>query len=201
MSAEDLKEMSRERAGESAELVDLPGLITDAHLGKGLGRVVWRHARRCRLLLYVLDALDASGSGLSPSEQYRALHRELSLYNPEYTRRPHVVAINKLDLLLELEGRDATARRKADEVAAVLAVTAELGGADAAVLRPLGVVGISAKVARGLDTLQRLIDAGLADGRTAGRRRRPARAHSQNERAGAARVRAGECARLKRPTA
>lgn len=153
------------QAGDAAAarpvLVDLPGLIADAHLGKGLGRVFLRHVRRCRLLLYVVDALDASGSGLSPSEQYRALHRELSLYNPEYTRRPHIVAINKLDLLLELNGREETARQKAAEVEAIVAAAAELSAADATISVPLGVVGISAKAAKGLDKLQQLIDAGL----------------------------------------
>ena len=34
-------------------------------------------------------------------EQYEALRRELYLYNPDYLARPHIVALNKLDLPLQ----------------------------------------------------------------------------------------------------
>jgi len=163
LHAPDLEEAEGAGVASRPVLVDLPGLIADAHMGKGLGRVFLRHVRRCRVLLYVLDAVDAAGSGLSPSEQYRALHRELTLYNPEYTRRPHVVAINKLDMLLELEGREATAARKAGEVEAVTAIAAELCVADGLLSRPVAVVGISAKASKGLDKLLTAIDKALAE--------------------------------------
>ena len=40
-------------------------------------------------------------------EQYEALRRELYLYNPDYLARPHIVALNKLDLPLQRGGQPA----------------------------------------------------------------------------------------------
>ncbi|XP_024393859.1 probable GTP-binding protein OBGC2 isoform X2 [Physcomitrium patens] len=76
-----------------ATMADLPGLIKDAHLGKGLGRMFLRHLRRTRVLVHVVDA-----SSPDPVEDYTVLREELHLYNPEYVRRPHIVVLNKLDL-------------------------------------------------------------------------------------------------------
>jgi len=64
-----------------------------AHLGKGLGRMFLRHLRRTRLLLQVVDA-----SAEDPATDYLAVREELRMYNPDYVLRPHVVALNKMDL-------------------------------------------------------------------------------------------------------
>ena len=41
---------------------------------------------------------------------YCAVRRELQLYNPEYCARPHLVALNKTDLLPEEQGGPGAAR-------------------------------------------------------------------------------------------
>jgi GTPase involved in cell partitioning and DNA repair len=52
-----------------------------------------RHLRRTRLLLHVVD-----GAAADPGTDYLAVREELRLYNPEYAARPHIVALNKVDL-------------------------------------------------------------------------------------------------------
>ena len=104
-------------------LADLPGLIEGAHRGRGLGRMFLRHLRRARVVLHVVDGSAGEEAGgdegrsggararaptprplsLSPSADpaadYATVRRELALYNPEYVDRPHVVALNKEDLV------------------------------------------------------------------------------------------------------
>ena len=64
-----------------------------AHVGRGLGRNFLRHLRRTSLFLHVVD-----GSTPDPVADYIAIRTELQMYNPEYCSRPHVVALNKMDL-------------------------------------------------------------------------------------------------------
>ena len=52
-----------------------------------------RHLRRTRVILHVVDA-----AAPDPAADYWAVREELRMYNPEYTARPHVVALNKMDL-------------------------------------------------------------------------------------------------------
>lgn len=52
-----------------------------------------RHLRRTRVVLHVVDA-----SAADPATDYLAVREELRMYNPEYVTRPHVVALNKMDL-------------------------------------------------------------------------------------------------------
>eukprot|EP00882_Tetradesmus_deserticola_P024133 GHRQ01026362.1.p1 GENE.GHRQ01026362.1~~GHRQ01026362.1.p1 ORF type:complete len:299 (+),score=149.20 GHRQ01026362.1:519-1415(+) len=80
-------------SGQAPVLADLPGLIEGAHKGVGLGRMFLRHLRRTRVLLHVVD-----GAAADPGTDYLAVREELRLYNPDYAARPHVVALNKMDL-------------------------------------------------------------------------------------------------------
>jgi GTPase involved in cell partitioning and DNA repair len=79
-------------ASAPAVLADLPGLIEGAHRGVGLGRAFLRHLRRTRGMVHVVDA-----SAEAPLTDYLVVRHELRLYNPEYLRRPHLVALNKTD--------------------------------------------------------------------------------------------------------
>ncbi len=79
--------------GQRATVADIPGLIRDAHLGKGLGDEFLRHIERCRLLLLVLDL-----SAEDPVEDLLLLRRELEAYGHGLAERPFLVAGNKIDL-------------------------------------------------------------------------------------------------------
>lgn len=85
-----------ERSGsaerERLTMADIPGIIEDAHLGKGLGLEFLRHISRTRLLVYVLDI------AAEPATTLEALQRELREYDPDLLDRPAVVALNKADL-------------------------------------------------------------------------------------------------------
>ena len=78
-------------------LADIPGIIEDAHLGKGLGLEFLRHISRTRLLVFVLDM------AADPPAALTALRRELEAYDPDLLRRPAVIALNKIDLAGESE--------------------------------------------------------------------------------------------------
>ena len=143
-------------------LADLPGLVEGAHAGKGLGRLFLRHLRRVRVVLYVLDT--SPSSKISVSEQYEALRRELELYNPQYLERPHIVALNKLDVPLA-EGGDealATARK-----AATKAVAQSASKATEQTAPPVAIVPISGLKGKGLRILKEAIESALAASREA----------------------------------
>lgn len=82
-----------ERDHERFTMADIPGIIEDAHLGKGLGLDFLRHISRTRLLAYVVDA------SIDPSAALAALRRELREYDPALLDRPAVLVVNKLDLV------------------------------------------------------------------------------------------------------
>lgn len=79
-------------------LADIPGLIEGAHRGKGLGTEFLKHIQRTKLLLYLLDV-----TSKDIQSEYRALLKEIRLFDRLLSRRPKVVALNKIDLLPENE--------------------------------------------------------------------------------------------------
>ncbi|MCK4224450.1 MAG: GTPase ObgE [candidate division Zixibacteria bacterium] len=79
-------------------LADIPGLIEGAHRGKGLGIEFLKHIQRTKLLLYLLDATSEDAKS-----DYQALLQEIKLFDPLLFQRPKVVALNKIDLLLQLK--------------------------------------------------------------------------------------------------
>ena len=90
-----------ERDLERFTLADIPGIIEDAHKGKGLGLEFLRHISRTRLLAFVIDIAGDRADTL------RALQRELEEYDPRLVELPSLVIVNKIDLASEQEVADA----------------------------------------------------------------------------------------------
>ena len=84
------------RDQRSFVMADIPGIIEDAHLGRGLGIRFLRHIERNSLLLFIIPA-DAD----EIKEQYRILLNELKQYNPELLDKPRLIGISKADIIDE----------------------------------------------------------------------------------------------------
>jgi GTP-binding protein len=74
-------------------LADIPGLIEGAHMGVGLGDAFLRHIQRTRVLIHMLDGM--SEDALADFSQ---INSELALFDPALTKKPVIVAFNKMDM-------------------------------------------------------------------------------------------------------
>ncbi len=79
---------------KSFVVADIPGIIEDAHKGKGLGLRFLRHIERNSLLLFTVPA-DSDDI----HQEYKTLLNELEQYNPELLDKRRALAITKSDLL------------------------------------------------------------------------------------------------------
>jgi GTP-binding protein len=84
------------RDHQSFVMADIPGIIENAHQGKGLGHRFLRHIERNSMLLFMIpsDTEDII-------KEYEVLLNELKLYNPELLDKPRLVALSKCDLIDE----------------------------------------------------------------------------------------------------
>ncbi|MFI5218432.1 MAG: GTPase ObgE [Bacteroidia bacterium] len=82
------------RDNRSFVMADIPGIIEDAHLGKGLGLRFLRHIERNSVLLFMIPA-----DSKDLKKEYKILLNELKLHNPELLDKKRVIAISKCDLL------------------------------------------------------------------------------------------------------
>ena len=88
-----------ELANTSFVLADIPGLIEGAAGGAGLGFDFLKHIERTKMMIHVVDA---SGSeGRNPLEDYLAIKGEMEEYSPLLIKKPHIAALNKMDLILD----------------------------------------------------------------------------------------------------
>ena len=74
-------------------IAEIPGLITGAHFGRGLGYDFLRHVVRTKVLLHLVD-----GSSVSPAEDMLQVNNELKLFDSALAQKPQLVAVNKIDL-------------------------------------------------------------------------------------------------------
>jgi len=74
-------------------LADIPGLIEGAAQGAGLGQRFLRHVERTKALVYVLD-----GSSSDPWQDLATVRQEVAQFSAGLANRPHIVAVNKVDL-------------------------------------------------------------------------------------------------------
>lgn len=81
---------------EGFVVAELPGLVEGARQGVGLGHSFLRHVRRAKMLLYVVD-----GSSADPRRDFRVVREEVLAYSAELGGLEQVVALNKVDLVVE----------------------------------------------------------------------------------------------------
>lgn len=78
-------------------VADIPGLISGASEGAGLGIRFLRHLTRCRLLLHIVDVAPIDGS--DPVANVETIQRELENFSPTLAGREQWLLLNKIDLL------------------------------------------------------------------------------------------------------
>lgn len=91
----------------SLVIADIPGLVEDANLGKGLGHNFLRHISNCRELVLVLSLTDTEVYDESRSltekatilwEQQQLLMKELTAYRADLVAKPILTVVNRSDL-------------------------------------------------------------------------------------------------------
>lgn len=96
--------------GNGFVIADIPGLIEGASDGVGLGHEFLRHIERTKVMIHLVDA--ASTEGRDPIEDIYKINKELQAYNEEISKRPQVIAANKIDAIYTEDGTDPIQRLK-----------------------------------------------------------------------------------------
>ena len=79
---------------ETFVMADIPGIIEDAHEGKGLGLQFLRHIERTSVLLFVIP-ITSSDLG----DEYEQLLHELEAHEADLLDKPRAIALSKIDIL------------------------------------------------------------------------------------------------------
>mgnify|MGYP003326356855 CR=1 FL=1 len=128
----------RRPTGDGTVFADIPGLIAGAAQGAGLGHDFLRHIERTRLLIHLVDA-----SSEDVVRDLQVVQRELESYGNGLSERPTLVALTKIELLLEeelLERRQLLEQHWGGSVLAISAAAARnLDQLLAATWRELGI--------------------------------------------------------------
>lgn len=82
------------RDHRSFVMADIPGIIENAHEGKGLGLRFLRHIERNAVLLFMVPI-----ESNDISKDYKILLNELKMYNPDLVDKPRMLAITKCDIV------------------------------------------------------------------------------------------------------
>ncbi|PJD96172.1 MAG: GTPase ObgE [Legionella sp.] len=92
-------------AYKSFVMADIPGLIEGASTGAGLGHRFLKHLSRTCILLHVLDIAPLDDS--DPVANAQAIINELAAYDPELLDKPRWLVLNKIDMIADLDERQA----------------------------------------------------------------------------------------------
>ena len=84
----------RKPTGDGTVFADIPGLISGASDGVGLGHDFLRHIERTRVLLHLIDA-----TADNPVVDYEIIQQELKAYGQGLLQRPQIIAFNKIDAI------------------------------------------------------------------------------------------------------
>lgn len=84
--------------GKQIVFADIPGLIEDAHQGRGLGHYFLSHVERCSILLHLIDITNED-----ILSAYKIIRHELEMYASELKDKPEIIVLTKKDMLTESE--------------------------------------------------------------------------------------------------
>lgn len=85
--------------GNRITIADMPGIIDGAAEGKGLGHDFLKHIQRTKGLVYVLDINN------EPEKTLLTLYKELKLFDEKLIQKPFTIALNKADLMEDIESK------------------------------------------------------------------------------------------------
>ncbi|MBP5301306.1 MAG: GTPase ObgE [Bacilli bacterium] len=74
-------------------VADLPGIIKDAHKGKGLGHLFLQHLERCKIIIFLISMEDDD-----PIKTYNTIIDELKKYNKLFFKKKIIIVASKMDL-------------------------------------------------------------------------------------------------------
>jgi GTP-binding protein len=123
---------------QSFVVADIPGLIEGAHAGQGLGDKFLRHVMRTRVLIHLIDSSNISKD--DPLENWRAVNRELELFDPELIRKPQVVVASKIDIPEARVNAQWLARKLPTEFGPLYTISAVTGEGVKPLVRRVGAI-------------------------------------------------------------
>ncbi len=88
----------RRPSGDGTVFADIPGLISGASKGIGLGHDFLRHIQRTKVLIHVIDSASSD-----PINDLQTINAELTSYGHGLISRPRILVLNKKELLNENE--------------------------------------------------------------------------------------------------
>ena len=74
-------------------IADLPGIIENAHQGKGLGHIFLQHLKRCKAMIFLISVEDDD-----PFKSYEIIINELKKYNKTFLKKKIITVLSKNDL-------------------------------------------------------------------------------------------------------
>ena len=99
---------------------DIPGLIEDAHQGKGLGDKFLRHVERTKVLVHLIDA----GSD-DVARDYLIIRHELEKFSKKLKTKKEIVVLSKIETIPEADFKNKfKALQKIVKKSPVLAISA-----------------------------------------------------------------------------
>ena len=87
------------RANDDEVVVaDIPGLLSGAHKGNGLGFQFLKHIERCKSIIHLIDVTNED-----IFSEYKTICEELDKYDQSIKKKKKIIALNKCDLITDSE--------------------------------------------------------------------------------------------------
>lgn len=132
-------------------IADIPGLIEGAHLGAGLGLQFLKHLTRTRLLLHIVDLLEADCL-----KSIQAIEDEMKMFSAELLNKPRWLVLNKADCVDQetIDGLTHQLRLEKGSELPIFVISAS---------ERMGTESLCKAIAQHLASLQPIVDTDLDD--------------------------------------
>ena len=77
-------------------VADIPGLLSGAHKGNGLGFQFLKHIERCKSIIHLIDVTNED-----IFSEYKTICEELDKYDQSIKKKKKIIALNKCDLITD----------------------------------------------------------------------------------------------------